>query len=352
MIARAVDLVREDCSVSLKEHLHGFESLRRCNIVVVGGTGFLGTWIAESLAWLNDVHNFGCHITLLARGTDLFKNEKPHLASRADLQLIKSDVRNTFEVPRETHFLIHAAANPDTRFHSTYAVETMTTIAQGTEAVLRAAERCSNLKLFLNVSSGLVYGTQPLDLKALDESFVGGPSLGSTASYAEAKRYGEVICQAFRAQFRLPVAQLRPFAFLGPYQNLNSAWAVSNFIQDALLGRPIRVLGDGTSVRSYMYGSDFAAWALVVLARAQSGDHYNVGSVEEVTLLDLATRVAQLQTPSLEIALSTGGRQAPSKSRFVPDLNLAKKTLGLKSVFDLNRSLARSFQWHRLQAGV
>ncbi len=65
---------------------------------------------------------------------------------------------------------------------------------------------------------------------------------------------------------KLPVVTARPFAFIGPYQGLDKPWAVNNFLRDALLGVPIRILGDADTVRSYMYPSDMAFWLLAILA--------------------------------------------------------------------------------------
>ena len=82
---------------------------------------------------------------------------------------------------------------------------------------------------------------------------------------------------------RLPIVTVRPFAFLGPYQLLDRPWAANNFIRDSLLGGPIRIQGDGQSVRSYMYPADMALWLLTIFPRGSVGSVYNVGSPNGIT---------------------------------------------------------------------
>ena len=79
-------------------------------------------------------------------------------------------------------------------------------------------------------------------------------------------RYAEAEAAAWRSVAKLPVVTARPFAFIGPYQGLDKPWAVNNFLRDALLCVPIRILGDADTVRSYMYPSDMAFWLLAILA--------------------------------------------------------------------------------------
>ena len=351
MNPRAIELVHEDLDKALKGQVERLAPLKGDMLVVTGGTGFMGTWISELVAYLNDRHAFETRLVLLARSTDQFRSQRPHLANREDIQLLKSDVRHTIEVPKETNWLIHAAANPDTRFHSNNPIETMSVIADGTTAILRAVDRCSHFKMFLNVSSGLIYGSQPVDLDRMPEHYSGAPLCGSNASaYAEAKRYAETLCSAARSQARIPVATVRPFAFIGPYQSLESPWAINSFVKDALTGNPIRVLGDGKTVRSYMYASDMAVWMLRILTGATSGQSYNIGSTEAISLESLAELVAGHFSARPEIRLGLGvGEIYRQRSRLVPDVTLAQG-LGLELKTNLAEALGRTIQWNRLQA--
>lgn len=342
------DLINEDYANVSHNQITYLSAMKNNLVAITGGTGFIGTWIAGFIAYLNDNYSFNTQAVLYARNIDLFKLSRPHLSNRDDIKLIASDIRYLVELPTETNWVIHAAGIPDTRFHSTQPLETMSIIANGTYAVLRAVERCSDLKMFLNISSGLIYGSQPLRHAKIDEAYVGAPKCGTVSSaYAEAKRYAETLCHSSRSQARIPLVTARPFAFVGPYQSLDMPWAINNFIKDALSGNAIRVLGDGKTVRSYMYASDMAFWLLTILVRGKSGEIYNVGSPEPLTLAKLAQIVANQCNSKLEIRLNTSASNQIQNSRFVPDVSLAQNNLQLSITVDLNTAINKTILWNK-----
>lgn len=343
---RLAEELRADCE-SAVEDLTKLESLRGQRVLVTGGTGFMGSWIAEMIAWLNDEYRLGIDLMLLSRSAAAFVDGLPHLAARDDITLIEQDVRNLAALPEGVTSVIHAAGTPDNRVHVTDPLRTMGTIAHGTSALLRAASASVTPVRVLNVSSGLVYGPQPLNLPGIPETHVGGPELDSISSiYAEAKRYAEAETAAWRSQTKLPVVTVRPFAFIGPYQGLDKPWAVNNFLRDALLGVPIRILGDAGTVRSYMYPSDMAYWLLVILAQGVPGTAYNVGSPEDVTLGELAERIAAGFDARPRVVCRPVGR--PRTTRFVPDVSRASSSLGLRVTVDLDHAIQRTLSWHRI----
>jgi len=342
--ARAI--VREDCRDVVKNRTEQLAALKNQTIVITGGTGFIGTWLAELVTCLNDDYRFGTKAVLVARSTDQFRTTKPHLANRGDVTFLKADVRHLLDMPKETNWVVHAASSPDNRFHASNPIETMMGIADGTAAVLRAVDRCSDLRMFLNISSGLIYGDQPLNLERVSEKYSGSPLCHApTSAYAEAKRYGEALAVAARSQARIPAINVRPFAFIGPYQSLDTPWAINNFLWDSLNGNPIKVLGDGQTVRSYMYPSDAAFWILSMLTNAKTGSVYNIGSPEAITLEKLAQLVASYFSPKPEIVLRVSS--VAQQTRFVPDVTSALEQLGLKTTVSLEKSLTRTIEWHR-----
>lgn len=347
LLNNKIDFITQDYIEVTSAGVEVFAPLKNDTIVITGGTGFMGTWIVGLLAFLNDHHSFNMNIILVARQMDHFKLQRPHLANRNDIKLISADVRHFADLPMDTNWIIHAAATPDNRVHATRPLETMSVIANGTHSILRAAERCSNFKMLLNISSGLIYGSQPLLNNALQESHAGAPLCGTvTSAYAEAKRYAETLCAASRSEARMPVMTVRPFAFIGPYQSLERPWAINNFINDALSGRAIRIMGDGNTIRSYLYASDMAYWILTMLVRGQAGETYNLGSDEEIDLKTLAEMVSAKLRGGHQIQLRVGnGNQA---SRFIPDLSFAAKQLHLTRTVDLDTALTKTIAWHQL----
>jgi nucleoside-diphosphate-sugar epimerase len=345
-------LIRRDCAEVAESNSVAttglLKELKGDCLLVTGGTGFMGSWIAEMVAYLNDTQGFGIKLILLSEHARNFATRAPHLASRSDVTVVEQDVRNIQELPNDVNWIIHAAGSPDNRSHVSDPLRTFHVLVSGTNAVLAAATRLPNLKRFLNVSSGLVYGPQPLDLLAISET-TSCISNGSavTGLYAEAKRAAEMLCAAYRTQYRLSITTVRPFAFAGPYQLLDRPWAINNFFRDAILGVPIRILGDGETVRSYMYPSDMAWWMLHLLVRGVNGLSYNVGSSQPVTLNQLASMIVADSTQPPPILTNVAGDAHLRRSRFVPDTTLAQSTLGLTLQVDLPSTIKRTVSWNQ-----
>ncbi len=344
------ELTRLDCIRVLNGRTKDLDPLRDSNLVVIGGTGFVGTWIAEMVAVLNDEFQFGIHLSLISRSTERFSKRCPHLANRPDVQLIKSDIRQLSQFPMEADWVIHAAANPDVRTHASNPLDTASVIVDGTMSVLRTAERLGRLKKLLYLSSGLVSGWQSSFVEGIAEDALDAPPPDASFIYPNAKRFAETICSAARAQSRIPVLVARPFSFIGPYQSLDTPWAQTTFLADALRGNVIRVLGDGQVVRSYLYGSDAAYWFLKIVTAGESGDVVNVGSPEGVTLQNLAKMVAQNFTPSPEIMLNTSPRSIGRTAQLLPDTKHAENLYELSVLTPLEEAVKLTAQWHLLKA--
>lgn len=345
--------IREDCRTSAASSTKALEALRGEAILVTGGTGFVGTWIAEMVAFLNDEHGFEIELLLLSTRANNWSARAPHLALRRDIELIERDVRSVVDIPSRVRWIIHAAGNPDSRQHASDPLATVDVIANGTRAVLNAATRLPELRKFLNVSSGLVYGAQPWELDAISENWQGSlDSAALSSAYAEAKRFGETLCSVFRNQHKLAIVNARPFAFIGPYQLLDRPWAINNFMRDALQGGPIRILGSGETVRSYMYPSDMTLWMLRLLVDGKVGASYNVGSSHAVSLEELARKVAAFFPLPPQIVTRGSVDSKTHRSKFVPDVELAQSALGLKSEFDLDAALRRTLRWNQMRGGA
>jgi len=341
-------IVRQDCENALAGKTDLLKALRNETVLITGGTGFFGAWLAEMTACLNDKHGFGTRLVLMARRPNLLYEKAPHLAKRKDITVVSQDVRTLVELPAEVSFIIHAAGSPDSRLHASDPLQTIDVIVNGTTAVLAAASRLPVLRKVLLVSSGLIYGTQPWEMTGIPENFMGSVDCAAAISaYAEAKRMTETIAAAFRSQHRLPITNVRPFAFIGPYQLMDRPWAINNFIRDSLRGGPIRILGDGTSVRSYMYPGDMAFWLMRILVDGTPGRSYNLGSPAGLTLKELAEKIAACFPNPIRIECRFLTNEVARRSRFVPDISLAGNTLGLAITVDLDAAIRRTILWNQ-----
>jgi dTDP-glucose 4,6-dehydratase len=332
-----------------------WNELRGARIFITGGTGFFGMWLLESLCFVNDKLGLNAHATVLTRDTEAFQNKTPHLAAHPALEFLEGDIR-TFGFPcgRFTH-VIHAATDSGKRAGLASPRETYNVIAQGTRQTLEFAAQ-ADVRRFLLVSSGAVYGTQPTDLEQVSEEFQGAPDpLDAGSAYGQGKRLAEFECalqnfESQRIEEKMEITVARGFAFVGPHLPLDAHFAAGNFIRDGLAakqkGGTIHVGGDGSPLRSYLYASDLAAWLWVLLVNGKSGRAYNVGSEEIVSIAELAQRTAACFQPSPVVEIACKALPGAQPSRYVPSTQRAREELGLRQTVGLNDALRRTIAWH------
>lgn len=327
------------------------EALKNSTICITGGAGFMGTWLSEVIFYLNENKNFNTKVVVLDRDIEKIKQCSPHLFNSSHFQFQRIDVRYLVELNKDINYIIHAAGLPDSRNHISNPVDVMSSIAIGTETVLKAAERLSNLKMFLNISSSLVYGSFRNRQENIKENAFTALDISSDSNtyYTNAKRYSESLATAYRQQYRMPVATLRPFSVVGPYQPLTGPWAVNNFIRDAIEGHSIKVLGNGETLRSFMYGSDMAFWILKTLILTNAGASYNLGSPEAISIKELANLVQDHFNIKNNINFYGGSDATSNESRMVPDTSLIQNTFKLKLTVPLKEAIKRSVQWYLLE---
>ena len=323
-----------------------WDELRAQRLFITGGTGFFGCWLLESLAWAND--RLGLHLQawVLTRHPDAFRRRAPHLAGHAAIQLYTGDVRS-FEFPAGSFsHVIHAATESSARLNAEEPLLMLDTIVAGTRRTLDFAVCCSAQRLLLT-SSGAVYGRQPPELSHIPEDYAGGPDpLDPASAYAEGKRLAELLCAAYARQHGLQVKVARGFAFVGPYLPLDRHFAIGNFIADGLHGGPIRVLGDGTPYRSYLYAADLVIWLWTILLRGQAGRAYNVGSEEAISIGQLASQVAAAFQPACQVHIQQPAVPGRPAERYVPCTQRARHELGLQATIALPEAIRRTVEWH------
>jgi dTDP-glucose 4,6-dehydratase len=322
-----------------------WEALRGARIFITGGTGFFGCCLLETLLWANERRALGAQAVVLTRDPAGFASRAPHLADDPAVSLHQGDV-STFAFPAgEATHVIHAAVETSTAKAQVSGLREFDSTVTGTRRVLDFA-RHAGVRRLLFVSSGSVYGTQPADLERIPETYTGAPDVSAAVSAgAEAKRAAELLCTLY-ADERLVTTTARCFSFIGPYLPLDDKFAIGNFLRDALKGGPIRIFGDGSPVRSYMYGADLAAWLWTILVRGVSGRAYNVGSEEAVTIADAAMAVARRFSPVPEVSVLGVRPSGHASSQYVPDTSRARSELGLRLAVDFDDALTRTVAWH------
>jgi dTDP-glucose 4,6-dehydratase len=320
--------------------------MRNKRIFITGGTGFFGCWLLESFSHINRKLSLNAHATVLTRDPAAFARKCPHLASDESLAFLEADVRSFTFPEYEFAYIIHAATEASGTQAAKQPLEMLTTIVDGTARILDFANTQGTRKLLLT-SSGAVYGKQPASLTHVPEEYLGGPDPVDPASvYAEGKRISEQMCALQAAHRSIEIKIARCFAFVGPHLPLDAHFAIGNFIGDVLAGRPIKINGDGTARRSYLYASDLAIWLWTMLFQAPSMAPVNVGSAHDLSILELAQAVVQSLDASTEIHVAKRPVAGAEIARYVPSVDRAKAMLGLHQTVSLQDAIRRTADWH------
>jgi nucleoside-diphosphate-sugar epimerase len=339
-------------------HTHGlWDAVRGETIVITGATGFFGRWLLESFAHANAALGLEAKVIALSRDPARFLATAPHLGPAAGIHFVTGDVRAFTHadaraqlgtaLPETCRYMIHAATEASAKLNQENPLLMLDTIVQGTRAALEFA-LAAGAKRFLLTSSGAVYGRQPSDLTHIPEDYSGGPvCIDPNSAYGEGKRMAELLCGCYQKQHGLEPLVARCFAFVGPFLPLDTHFAIGNFIRDGLQGGPIRIGGDGTPYRSYLYAADLAIWLWTILFKGESMRPFNVGSEQDVTIRELAHIVAGSFPEPPQVLVAREPVPGKSPERYVPATRRASAELNLEPTIPLKKAIALTTAWNR-----
>lgn len=249
--------------------------------------------------------------------------------------------------------VVHLAAFKIPRYGK--AIDTLKINYRGTECALELARRLG-CKLVL-ASTSDVYGRNPVLPFSEDRTdHVIGSSKSPRWAYAVSKLFDEHLALAYQDAYGFPVTILRFFGSYGPKQPL-SWWGGPPpvFIECVLTGKPIPIHGDGSQTRSFTFVTDTVEGIYQAIVRPEAnGEIINIGSTQEITILELAKRVkrasgtpGELQVEFVPYASFTG-RKYEDVMRRVPDVELCARLLGVRAQVDIDDGLARTIAWQRI----
>ncbi len=324
-----------------------WEELRGQRVFLTGGTGFVGSWLLESLLWADDKLRLGVKVVVLTRNPDAFQRKMPHLCQHRAVRLLAGNLLE-LEFPEDRHpFVIHAATEPALDVSPGHPLGAFAADIEATRRMLEFA-RTHGTRRFLFTSSGAIYGRQPTSMTHVPEDYPGAPATTDTGSaYGQAKRVSEFMCAKYGRAYGFETTIARLFAFVGPRLPLDGHYAVGNFIRDALAGGPVRVAGDGTPYRSYLYAADLAIWLWAILLRGKPAYPYNVGSPQPLTIAELAQTVVRVTDPAACIETARQPVPGAEPLRYVPRTGRAQHELGLHPAISAEEGIRRTVEWLR-----
>lgn len=310
------------------------------HILLTGGTGFFGKALLRHWDGMARKGQAMAKVTLLSRAPNRFAALYPALVKHPWLQLVEGDVCDPDSLPRREVFthVLHAATDsttgpqltPQNRFDQ---------IVNGTRNVLDLAV-ASGASRFLLTSSGGVYGPQPPDMERISEDYLGMPDpLNPNNAYSIAKRCAEHLCALYQDRQGIKTIIARCFAFVGQDLPLNVHFAIGNFIRDALWRDEITVSGDGSPLRSYLDQQDLAQWLLKLMEQGESGQAYNVGSDQAISIAELAHVVRDIIAPNKKVHILNAINQSDSRNIYIPCIQKARINMALDVHVSLEESI-------------
>lgn len=267
--------------------------------LITGGAGFIGSHLTEKL--LNDGHT----VTIIDNlSTGQFENIAP-LEGHSRFRYAIEDIRNIHVMDRlvsECDLIYHLAAAVGVEKIIREPIETIEINIGGTEVLLKTARRYR--KKVLIASTSEVYGKGVrIPFQEEDDRLL-GPTTRSRWSYAASKAIDEFLALAYHKEVGLPVVIVRLFNTVGPRQTGQYGMVLPRFVQQALQNQPILVYGDGEQQRCFCNVRDVVS-AIHQLAEYPGavGHVFNIGSNEEVTIMELAQRVRDRANSQSKIQL-------------------------------------------------
>ena len=305
-------------------------------VLITGGAGFIGSHLADAY---------------LQRGDEVYVIDDLSTGQIENIQHLKGNpgfhytidtVHNqplTAELLDQCDVVFHLAAAVGVKLIVESPVRTIETNVRGTEVVLSIANK--KKKKVLVASTSEVYGLSSDVPFREDGNLVMGATTKGRWSYACSKAIDEFLALAYWREKKLPTVVVRLFNTVGPRQTGQYGMVIPTFVKQALSGRPITVYGDGKQSRCFGYVGDVVG-ALVKLMDHDDavGNVFNIGSNQEISILQLAQRVKELTHSDSEIifvpydeAYEEGFEDMP---RRIPDITKVRNLIGFEPKMDLD----------------
>jgi dTDP-glucose 4,6-dehydratase len=308
-------------------------------VVVTGGAGFLGSHLCDALVARGD--QVVAIDNLLTGSVDNIE----HLFGEPGFTFVQHDVSQYVWVPGDVDVVMHFASPASPADFERIPIQILKVGSLGTHNCLGLA-KAKSARFFL-ASTSEVYGDPQVHPQP--ESYWGHVNpIGPRGVYDESKRFAEAMTMAYHRAHGLDVRIVRIFNTFGPRLRVDDGRAVSNFLHQALLGKPITVYGDGLQTRSFCYVDDEVRGFLALLDGDVTGP-VNIGNPAEHTVRQLAEMVLEVTGSSSEVVYEPLPVDDPTQRR--PDITLAREALGWEPRVGLREGLEHTARWFRAALG-
>ena len=303
--------------------------------VVTGGAGFIGSHLCHRL--LEEGFKVICIDNLLTG--HLINIDK--IKEKNNFSFINHDVTKFISVKGNVDFILHFASPASPSDYLEFPIQTLKVGSIGTHNALGLAKE--KKARFLLASTSEVYGDPQIHPQ--NENYWGHVNpIGPRGVYDEAKRFAEALTMAYHKHHKIETRIARIFNTYGPTMRANDGRAIPNFIIQSLNNQPVTIYGDGKQTRSFCYISDMID-GLFKLLMSDLNEPINLGSAEEISILELAKKIMQLQKSKSEIIFKDLPEDDPKIRQ--PDITKAKEELKWKPKVTLENGLKKTVEYFR-----
>jgi len=302
--------------------------------LVTGGAGFIGSHLCKYLLKKN--YKVICIDNLI---TGSLKNLEDIKAG--DFLFVNHDVTEHIDIKDNINIIFHLSSPASPIDYLQLPIQTLKVGALGTHNILGVAK--SKRATILLASTSEVYG-DPLIHPQTEEYWGNVNPIGPRGVYDEAKRFAEAITMAYHRQQGLDTRIARIFNTYGPNMRMRDGRVIPNFITQCLKGEDMTTYGDGKQTRSFCYIDDMVD-GLFKLISTEYHLPMNLGNPNEITILELSSRIKKLTSSSSNIIFNPLPEDDP-KVR-MPDINKAKKILTWEPKVNLEEGLAKTIGWFK-----
>lgn len=359
----AQEVITSDLEYICQNLTEEFSQIAGKKLLIIGGAGFLGYYLVQSVLHWNQINDENQTIKLTVY--DNYIRGIPdwliQLKDRPNFILKKHDITDPLPAGIDDfHYIIHAASIASPTYYRQYPIETMDANVNGLRTLLeycrKQQEKGKPVAGFLFYSTSEIYGDPDPANIPTPETYRGNVSCtGPRACYDESKRYGETLCVNFAQQYNLPIKIARPFNNYGPGLKITDRRVLPDFARDVLAGKDIVMLSDGSPTRTFCYIADAIVGYYKILVKGQSGEAYNIGLEEpEISMANLAQRVVELSEQLFAYQGQVVRQQSSDQdyltdnpNRRCPVIKKARTQLGYNPSISVDEGLKRSLIWYQ-----
>jgi dTDP-glucose 4,6-dehydratase len=329
------ELLDRDLDEIISNSLENLKKLDGSRILILGGTGFIGKWLVTSLLRAQFEYKLKYEISIVTRSA----HKSAQLFTYPDVTFIEHDLSKKLLELSSTDYFVHGATPSVPSTGSLNVSQVINATLNGSISIFHAVEKSKNVRSALFLSSGAVYGRQPMSLINQPEKQAMFPD-PTLSSYGLSKIQNEILFSQMRLNFGIPISTPRLFAFYGPGLALNNHFAIGNFFRNAKSGQPIRVMGNPQTTRSYMYPTDLIE-SLIELLVNPDDSVINIGNPEPISIIELANKIRDFfGGGKIEIL---GAKTDPSN--YVPETIWLQRKLGARKLTEFHDGLQRWDSW-------